>query len=66
MLDAFRKLDRERFTEAAQKLSHFTGVKQLTDAPDDPVDLLVEVVDEPDTDVVTSMVDFSGLHPGNT
>ena len=39
------------------------GIEQLADARDDPVDLLVEVVDEPDADVVSSMVDLAGLGP---
>ena len=39
------------------------GVEQLADAGDDPVDLLVEVVDEPDADVVAAVVDLAGLRP---
>ena len=39
------------------------GVEQLPDARDDPLDLLVEVVDEPDADVVSSVVDLAGLRP---
>ena len=32
------------------------GVEELADAGDDPLDLLVEIVDETDADVVASVV----------
>ena len=39
------------------------GIEQLADPADDPPDLLVEVVDESHTDVVTAVVDLPGLGP---
>ena len=38
-------------------------VEQLPDAADDPVHLLVEVVDEPHADVVAAVVDLAGFGP---
>ena len=43
-----------------------TGIEELADARGDPVDLVVEIVDEPDADVVSPMVDVADLGPGGT
>ena len=39
------------------------GVEQLSDPRDDPLDLLVEVVDKPDAHVVAAVVELAGFGP---